>query len=323
VKFGTGSLYSLTGLTSHCSLVTINHQEMRYILCRCLIFFIGISVFPGVTGQYSTAGLDSLPVIKPKMNQHLYHFNDDRGTEIQFWKHQPVLFKGRKPMKDLGNEMLTLATGFNFTSSHEVIWKVDGRIECNDALPEWDIKLFCEGNLIKDRERVRDSDGSLSVETNKTKVLFWDKNATGAILEGADTVGFLLIVMDPLQNSQLKPWAAEIFSQRNNQPLPASKNQWILNPNYYRDVDYGIVGIFRDKKLAIISNGSIFKTWIYMQNEFKCIFRADLDDNRISKKNRVMPYLLIDKNIPDTERRDLSRLAIMSRFINQVISGSY
>jgi hypothetical protein len=296
---------------------------MRYILCRCLIFFIGISIIPCATGQYSTAGLDSVPVIKPKMNQDLYHFNDGGGTEIQFWKHQPVLFKGRRPMRDFGNEMLTLATGFNFSSSNDVIWKVDGRIECNDALPEWNIILFCEGNLIKDRERVRDSDGSLSIETNKTKVLFWDKNATGSILEGADTVGFFLIIMDPRQNTLLKPWAAEIFSQRNDQPMPASKNQWILNPGYYRDVDYGIIGTLRDKKLAIISNGSIFKTWIYMQNEFKCIFRADLDDNRISKKDRVMPYLLIDKNIPDTERLDLLRLALMSRLVNKAMSASY
>ena len=323
VKFVTSSPFPLKGLKSYCSLITINHQEMKYILYSFFLFSIGMLIVPEACGQNNTARLDSVPVIKPKMNQDLYLFTDSGGTEIQFWKRQPVIFKGKRPMRDFGNELLTLATGFGFVSANDVIWEVYGKIECNDALPEWHTKLFCEGTMIKDRQRVREADGSWSLETDKTKVLFWDKNATGSVLEGADTIGFFLFIMDPLQNTILKPWANEIFSQKNTQAIPASKSKWSFDQMYYRDVDYGIIGTFRDKKFAIISNGSTFKTWIYIQNEFKCIFRADVDDNMISKKDRVMPYLLIDQNIPEMERRDLLRLAIMSRFINQAMNTSF
>ena len=295
---------------------------MKNIVYRYIPFIIGMSIAPFLSGQNNTTRLDSVPVIKPKMNQDLYLFTGSGGTEIQFWKNQPVIFKGKKPLRDFGNGLLTLASGLGFGSSNDIIWRVNGRIKCNDALPDWNINLFCEGNITKDRERVRDTDGSWSVETDKIKMMFWDKDATGFILEGADTVGFFLIIMDPHRNTLLNPWATEIFSQKNTQVIPASK-KWSLNPKYLKDVDYGVAGRFRDKNLAIISNGSTFKTWIYIQNEFKCIFSADLDDNMISKKDRVMPYFLIDQNIPETERSDLLRLAIMSRIINQVMNKSF
>ena len=74
----------------------------------------------------------------------------------------------------------------------------------------WGLILFCEGHLEKDRERVKNEDGSWSSVTGTTGSLYWDRNATGIILENRDTISSFLIITAPWTYPLLKKWAPAI-----------------------------------------------------------------------------------------------------------------
>ena len=271
-------------------------------------------------GQTGVSYLDSIEMIKPKGNKNLYNFSDNGAREIQYSyeKIELVRNKPNQALRDVGNGVMTALTGIGFGSSAEGNWKIPSIIQCNDLLSGWIVSLFCEGSVQKERERVKDSDGSWSVETNKTNVYNWDKNATGIIVEGNDTVGFFTIVMNPREHKLISPL------YENYMPEQQTKNskslaQWTESRLQSSGTDYGITGKIREKDFIICRNRSDRKAWIFTDNVIRCIFQEDLYTG-VSKKNRITPYILINKNFTDLDRRDLFRLAIMSRMMNKYLS---
>jgi hypothetical protein len=256
------------------------------------------------------------------MTRNIYQFNDSVIREIQYSMKQPKEAKfidAGHILGDIGDGLLTVLTSVNFASSRDLTWEIVGSIKCNDGLPDWDISLFCEGHLEKDRERVKNDDGSWSVETQSTRDLYWEKNATGVIIENNDTIGRFLIIMNPWTNPLLKQWSESISSEPEAQIRTSSNNKYYKKFISYADISYGIKGVIRKNDFAIISNGSARKSWFYNDNNLSCIFRPDIDDANISKRDRVQPYLLINKEIPHSDRGDYFRLAILSRYLSQAL----
>lgn len=290
---------------------------MKTTFYQVFLFIAGIIFSPHISGQAGVADLDSVPII-PNSFYNKYKFFDQGAKEIKLSYKQPKLVKDKANsiFRDIGNGALTIFTGIGFSSSTDVNWKIAGTIECNDTLPDWNVNLFCEGFLNKDRERVRNDDGSWSVETKETRLYYWDKDATGVLIEGNDTIGFFLIIMNPREDKLLKSWSDDIFPPQQVQQNIKSKNKFALFLNPPPALDYGITGIFREKNFSIISSGTDGKLWILLDNVFICIFQSEPDYSGMSKKYRIIPYLLINKNIPAPDRRDLFRLAIISRFLS-------
>jgi len=295
---------------------------MKYFLYLLFCFITAILTIPHISGQTHGTRLDSVPVFKQKMTRNIYQFNDSAIREIQYSMKQPKEAKfinAGHTLGDIGAGLLTVLTSVNFASSRDLTWEVGGSIKCNDALPDWDISLFCEGHLEKDRERVENEDGSWSVETQSTRDLYWEKNSTGVIIENNDTIGRFLIIMNPWTNPLLKQWSESISSEPEAQIKTASNNKYYKKFISSADISYGIKGVFRKNEFAIISNGSARKAWFYNDINLSCIFRPDIDDANISNRDRVQPYLLINKDIPQSERRDNFRLAILSRFLSRTL----
>jgi len=294
-------------------------KYFKYILF-CLV--TAILIVPCISGQTSGAGFDSIAIFKQKRNRNVYQFNDSGNREIQYSLNQPKeakFFNAGHILGDAGDGLLTALTSINFASSRDLSWKVNGTIICNDDLPDWEISLFCEGHLEKDRQRVKNDDGSWSVETESTRDLYWEKNATGVIIESNDTIGAFLIIMNPWKSPLLKQWSAGIASEPEPQLKTVSNNKYYKESISSPDISYGIIGQFRKKKFAVISNGTARKTWFYTDKNLSCIFRPDMDDTMISNKDRIQPYLLINEDISLSERRDYFRLAIMSRYLSRAL----
>jgi hypothetical protein len=294
-------------------------KSIKYILFCVITASLSIS---HISGQTNGTRLDSVPVLKQKMSRNIYQFNDCAIREIQYSMKQPKEAKfidASHILGDIGGSLMTVLTSVNFASSRDLTWEVGGSIKCNDALPDWDINLFCEGHLEKDRERVKNDDGSWSVETQSTRDLYWEKNATGVIIENNDTIGRFLIIMNPWTNPLLKQWSESISSEPEAQIKTASNNKYYKKYISYTDISYGIKGVFRKNEFAIISNGTARKAWFYYDNNLSCIFRPDIDDANISNRDRVQPYLLINEDIPQSERRDYFRLAILSRYLSRTL----
>ncbi len=286
------------------------------------IFLTGILFASPVCGQIQMEGLDSIPMFKPRTNRSLYRFEENGVKEIQILDNhiELVRYKPNAFIRDIGNGALTALTGFGFGSTTDGNWKISGTIQCNDTLSNWAINMFCEGYLQKNRERVRDNDGSWTVETNETNVYYWEKNASGLIMESQDTIGYFLIVMNPREDTLMKTWSDYFLPEKVADDNAKSKIKVVVSWKPVPGNDYGIVGKFRNKDFFIIRNGTDRKAWISMDNILRCKFQSDLDYPGLSKKYRIMPYLLINNNIPGQDRRDLFRLAILSCFLNNYLN---
>jgi hypothetical protein len=179
--------------------------------------------------------------------------------------------------------------------------------------------MFCEGYVQKDRNRVRDDDGSWSVETSETHVYYWEKNASGLIIESKDTIGYFLIVMNPAEDSLLKAWSDYILPKKVDNENAKSKIKLSVSWKPVPGNDYGIIGKLYNEDFFIIRNGTDRKVWISIDNILRCKFQSDLDYPGLSKKYWIMPYLLINNNIPGIDRRELFRLSILSCFLNNYL----
>lgn len=273
---------------------------------------------PFIPGQSQIVARDSVAITKPEINKSLYIFKDNGSKEIQIGKNKVELvrYRANPLIREFGNGALTALTGIGFSSSSDATWKISGIIQCNDTLNDWEINLFCEGYVQTDRERVKNDDGSWSVETSETNVFLWDKNASGIIIEHIDTVGFFKIIMNPREDTLLKTWSADILSPRPTDNGAKSKLKVSVSWRPSPGIDYGVIGKFRNKDFFMIRNGTDRKVWISIDNTLRCIFRSDLDYRGLSKKYRIMPYVLINNNIPGQDRRDLFRLSIAGCFLN-------
>jgi hypothetical protein len=295
---------------------------MKITLVRAFLVIAGMACMPRMAGQIRCAGSDSIPIIKPDIDVNLYRFMDNGETFLQIspLHSEFVYYKANPVMWDIGDHILTALTGIGFNSTSETNWKVSGILSGNDVLPDWIVSLFCEGYVEHDRERVRNDDGSTSVETSETNVYYWDKDATGIIVEGKDTVGYFLIVMDPRENELLKPWSDSIWPPQESPKKSGSKVKaevfWRPSPG----IDYGITGIFNNRNFLMIHNGTDRKVWFIMDNAYAGMFQTDINFRGISKKYRVSPYFLINRDIPFPDRRDLFRLAMMSKLLHRSLN---
>ncbi|MBN1388200.1 MAG: hypothetical protein JW965_07120 [Bacteroidales bacterium] len=296
---------------------------MRTTFCQLFLILTGILLTSFIHGQSGFINVDSIAVNKIKASFGSYQFSDNGENVIHLGtiNTELVQYKTNPIFRDMGGGIMTALTGIGFGSSTEVNWKTSGIIKSDDMTADWIVSLFCEGSIEKERERIENDDGSWSVEVIETYLYYWDENAGGIIIENDDTIGFFAIITNPCENEMLKTWAVDIFPQSQvgkNKPKIRWEVFWRPSPG----ADYGIIGRLRDNDFAMIRNGTDRKVWIYVNNLFTCMFQSDLDYPGMAKKYRILPYLLINKNIPGEDRPDLYRLSIMSRIISSALSRS-
>jgi hypothetical protein len=295
---------------------------MRVSFYKVFLLLTGLFFAAHLQGQTETTVLDSVPVVKPKMRRPLYIFSNNGPKEISVRDIPAEFIKDPSTprLNGWGSALFTSLIGLGSSSTTDGYWKVSGDITCNDTLPEWSVNLFCGGYLKKERERVRNDDGSTSLETNMTNVYNWDKNAFGVIMESADTIGSFQIFRNLPEDEFLNKWSSFIFREQSSKQNFNSKNDLFSLPNLLTGLDYEISGKFRDKNFVIIQNGIDRKIWIFWDDSLAGMFQGDFDYTYITKKKRNFPYFLINKEIPLLDRRDLFRLAIMGRFMNNYLS---
>jgi len=291
--------------------------NVRIALHQLFLLVAGVLLPLLVSGQGGGADLDSIAVIPFKSNS-VFKFSDRGAKEIKLSHTEPRLEKNKAGalFRDMGNGALTVFTGIGFSSSGKANWKFTGTIKSNDSLPDWNINLFCEGYNEKEKERVQNDDGSWSVETDEKQWYYWDKNATGIITEGRDTIGVFLIVMYPREDEFLKPLADDILVNQRVQQKTTPNNIFGIPIDPLPGLTYGIRGIFRGQDFSIISNGNDGKRWIFSDSVFNSVFEAGPEYSMNTKKNVFIPYILIDNNAPFRDRRDLFRLSIMSVYLS-------
>jgi hypothetical protein len=289
---------------------------------KCIFFYgiiTGLLSFTAASGQTDISDFDTVAWVRVGVFSDKYRFAYPTEMEIKLQEKPAdlVKYKASPVFGNIGNTALTVLTGIGFVSSSEVNWKLSAVIKCNDALPDWKIDLFCEGELEKDRERVRNDDGSWSVETVKTATYFWERNSTGIIMEGSDTIGFFKIVLNPEQDSTLAPYAKYFFLPSKEQTETNSSRITRIIEQYSLSRDYGITGVFRGRSFAMISDGSEYLAWGLMDGHYSFKHLFDDGDSFTKSKARANPRVLISRDTDMYGRSDFFRLAMTNLFLTR------
>jgi hypothetical protein len=159
------------------------------------------------------------------------------------------------------------------------------------------------------------------MERTNTASAYWEKEPVAIIREGNDTIGRFNIIMDPQECPELKPWSDRIYSLPVFPAQTRSKNNNYWHQLNWRKIDFAIAGIFRGKNFVMIYNGKVRKSWFFIEKDLACVFRPDIDFDRIKEEDRLTPYILLSNSIPASERPDWYRLALMTSFMSSKIGA--
>ena len=207
---------------------------MRVSFFTLFVILSGFWLAPPARAQVDITDLDSFAIVKPKMRGELYQFTDKGPKEIEYRLVDNLLTKDSLTagLSGFSSTILTELTGLGSSSGREGLWKVSGSIACNDTLPDWHVTLYCRGYQQKDRERIRNDDGSVSMHTTTTNVYHWNDKATGVIMESMDTAGsFQIIIGIPEDDDLVKKWHQFIYNQGSLSQNVGSNNKRYTEPS--------------------------------------------------------------------------------------------
>jgi hypothetical protein len=198
--------------------------------------------------------------------------------------------------------MITLATGFGLGSTQNVEWYLASSILTNDPKLDWILDVYCPGYVEKQRSRVKNADGSYSLETNYEDTFLWQNGAIGYIIEAGDTIGWHYVYRNPRTDTLMQRWSQLVYRG---------------NPEYspVNTREFGLLGEFTDKEYAMLYNLNSNRIYIFSGDVLTGIFQCKQEPTQFlikKKKKRVFsqPYLLINSSLSAWERMDVLRLAM-------------
>jgi hypothetical protein len=290
-----------------------------------LIFLLSV-ISMSLEAQINTSNLDSIPFTKAKKMSNLYEFKHPalpwaRISQSTTKKVDKGEYKGRDAAKDFGADIAeSLFGGFlNTSTSREMNWLIRGQIESEHEWLSWDVEIYCSGELHKEKVKVKDTDGSTSVSTTKTIIIDWESGASGFIMENEKTISQFIVIRRPRYDSLFYKANKDVFDEPKTSLKSVYKNEFYTTALNLDLNEYAVVGKFRDEKFVLIANGVSRNMWFFINDELVCVFQPDLDELMIRKKDRIMPYILVDSEVSEAELVDWYRLALASKYLSKAI----
>ena len=206
-----------------------------------------------------------------------------------------------KPGGNILGGLATIATGIGFGSTKEVDWYMASTIRTSNPKLDWIFDVYCPGYVEKERTRVKNDDGSYSVETNYVNRFSWEKGAIGFIIEAGDTVGWHYVYRYPRTDTAAQKWSQIVYK--------GNPEHTAIN---YRE--FALIGQFAGKESGILFNSEDNRIYIFNGNTLSGIYQCQKPPEfKLSKKKRkpfAQPYLLVNHNLTAWERMDVLRLAM-------------
>lgn len=208
---------------------------------------------------------------------------------------------------------LTLVTGLGIGGSENVDWYLASVIRTNNPELDWILDVYCPGYIEKERTRVKNDDGSFSVETNYVDKFSWHKGALGFIIETGDTIGWHYVYKNPRTDTALRMYALQVYQ--------GEKSHSSVN---YRE--FALLGELAGNKSVILYNIENNRIYLFSGNGLTGIYQCQKPPPQIAfgrKKRRVspQPYLLVNNELSHWERMDLLRLAMVGLRMKNAIEN--
>ena len=305
---------------------------------KVILIFLMSVISLSLKAQINTSHLDSIPFTKSKKTSNLYEFNHPALSWGRIGYKKPVKVDEGKYTKDAAKDFgAYIAESFfgrfyETTTSRDMNWLIRGQIECEHEWLNWDIEMYCSGELHTEKVREENMDGSKSVNTVQTAVIDWDSVVNVFITENEKTIGQLLVISRPRSDSLFYNANKDVFDEPKTLLKSTYKNKF-YSRKYYTDAlnhnlnEYAVVGKFRNEKFVLIANGVSRNMWFFIDDELVCVFQPVLHDIRlripIKKNDRTTPYILVDGQVTDNELVDWYRLALGSKYLSRTINKSF
>lgn len=201
--------------------------------------------------------------------------------------------------------IFTSLTGIGSSGSKDVYFKYPGRITTNEPSFDWHANVYCEGSISKERERVKNSDGSYSVQTTEQRYYYWDRGAKGIIIENEDTIGKYQIISYPHSDSIIDKYIRIVTSRENENGYS------LLNPIW----KYVVYGEFRGKECAILFNSSENIIYSVEDEKLKWVLLTNNYSTHYKKKDQIEIKLLAQVKSDENQKNDILRMAMFGQFL--------
>ena len=273
-----------------------------------LTLFLFILSETEIKAQESKVTYDTIHIYG-KGNRKKYTVEASKIGYIQLSGYNPdIVHHLAKFGGDLVGESLTSLTGIGFGGTRDVEFVYPGHL--NTLMPnyDWEMNVFCEGSITTERNRVKNSDGSRSVETTEQRYYYWDRGTKGVILGMSDTIGRLEIIRWPKPDPVLDTWIMEVSSKKREQGDSLFATAW----------RYVTLCQFRGKETAVWYNYAANEIYILVGNELQGVLKIGKLPDRIKRKTPLEFTLLSQANLPENDRIDILRLAMFGLWLKDI-----
>ena len=271
------------------------------VIAICLFTLLIPSGF--IKAQNTVTTFDTIHLVQKEYYSDDFSLEDTLISKISIQKTAAVQMNDVhfKPGGSILGGIATLATGIGFGSAKDVDWYLASAIRTNNPKLDWLLEVYCPGYIEKERTRVKNGDGSYSVETNYVNRFSWEKGAIGFIIEKGDTIGWHYVYRLPRTDTAAQKWAQIVYKGNTEH---AAMN--------YRE--FALIGQFTGKESGILFNSEDNRIYIFYGDQLLGMYQCQNPPPfKLSKKKRkpfAQPYLLVNSKLTAWERMDILRLAM-------------
>ena len=291
-------------------------------MIRILIFAFFVFFFNSASGQFNRQEFDSFGVRKPKEAKLLYEVEHSMFQEISVKFSDPKVDKTAKGSFGgyVGRNFMASVLG-NWSSSRETNLLIPAQLKTEPEGYGWNIDIYLNGELEKNTERVRNSDGSRSTNTTRTVHMHWRDGAWGNIIDRVDTIGAFILSIDPLHDSAL----ADAYKKlKDAEPRKEEKRRMMIEfmEGFNTERDFGLFGNFKEASFTVLYSWQTNGGYIFVNGRLDAIVYTDDEaPGSISFKarsKRVPPKLLIRKGINENQQADLILMSLICKLFAQI-----
>jgi len=241
-----------------------------------------------------------------KGNKRKYTVEGTRIGYIELAGYNPaVVHKLAKFGGDLLGESLTSLTGIGFGGTRDVEFVYPGHLNTLTPGFDWQMNVYCDGSITTERNRVKNSDGSHSVQTTEQRNIYWGRGPKGIILEKGDTIGRFQVIC----YSNSEPKADEYISLVTQKERENGFD--VYNPVW----KYVLYGEFRGNDCAILFNSAENIIYYIEDSDLKGIMLTDAYSTRHRRKDRIEIKLLAEEYTDANQKNDILRMAMLGQFL--------
>jgi len=278
-------------------------MKKKSLLLLCIFLFI---LSENETKAQETNGAYDTIHIYGKGNKKKYSVEGSTIGYIELAGYNPaIVHKLAKFGGDLVGESLTSLTGIGFGGTRDVEFVYPGHIKTSMPDYNWQMNIYCDGSITTERNRVKNSDGSHSVETTEQRYYYWERGTRGIIIENGDTISRYQIISYPHSDSIASEYIRIVTSRENENGYS------LLNPVW----KYVLYGEFRGKECAILFNSSENIIYNVEDDELKSIMVTNNYSTRYKKKDQIEIKLLAQENSDKNQENDILRMAMFGQFL--------